>query len=79
MGIIKTSITVPEDILEKAKKISDNFSSVVTEALKEYLRKKVIEKALNSFGKWEDRDKDSVSIVNELRSDRGRDYATRNG
>lgn len=78
MGVVKTSITVPEDILEEAKELSDNFSSVVAEALKEYLRKKKIEKAIKSFGKWEDRGEDSIRIVNELRSEKGRGYGDRN-
>ncbi len=37
---------------------------------RKYIRKKVVEKALQSFGKWENRDKDSTDIVNELRTDR---------
>jgi post-segregation antitoxin (ccd killing protein) len=58
MAIVKTSITIPEEILHQAKRISDNFSSLVTEALKEYLKKKNVEKALASFGKWEEREKE---------------------
>ena len=75
MGMVKTSITIPEDILEQSKELSDNFSSVVAEALREYLRRKRIEKAINSFGKWEMREEDSVGIVNNLRSDQGRAHA----
>ena len=41
-----------------------------------YIRKKSVEKALQSFDKWEDRDKDSTDIVNELRTDR--DYIHHN-
>lgn len=75
---VKTSINIPEDIFNEAKKLSDNFSSVVTEALKEYLRKKKVEKAMSSFGKWEDRDKSSVDIVNDIRKEDKRRYADRN-
>ena len=78
MGMVKTSITIPEDILEQSKELSDNFSSVVAEALREYLRRKRIEKAINSFGKWEMREEDSVYIVNNLRSDQGRAHADHN-
>lgn len=78
MGMVKTSITIPEDILEQSKELSDNFSSVVAEALREYLRRKRIEKAINSFGKWEMREGDSVCIVNNLRSDQGRAHADHN-
>lgn len=75
--MIKTSISIPDDIYEKAKKATDNFSLLVSEALKEYLRKKNINKAVSSFGKWQKRDKDSVEIVNELRKEESRKYANR--
>lgn len=78
MGLVKTSITIPGEILDQAKKISENFSAVVAEALKEYLRKEKIKKAMGSFGKWEERDKSSIEIVNELRKEEGREYAKRN-
>ena len=74
---MKTSITIPDDIYEKAKKLSDNFSLVVTKALQEYMRLQAVEKARKSFGKWKDRDKDSIDIVNEIRADRSRRYADR--
>ena len=73
----KTSVTIPDDILEQAKELSDNFSALVTEAVSDLIRKKKIEKAQKSFGKWAKRDKDSVDIVNELRSEEGRTYARR--
>jgi post-segregation antitoxin (ccd killing protein) len=73
----KTSVTIPDDILEQAKELSDNFSALVTEAVSDLIRKKKIEKAQKSFGKWAKRDKDSVDIVNELRSEDGRTYARR--
>ena len=72
---VKTSINIPDDIFNEAKKISDNFSSVVTEALKEYLRRKKVEKAVSSFGKWGKRDKGSADIVNEIRKEDKRRYA----
>jgi predicted CopG family antitoxin len=65
--MIKTSISIPGDIYTEAKRATDNFSLLVSEALKEYLRKKNIKKAIFSFGKWQERDKDSIEIVNELR------------
>jgi post-segregation antitoxin (ccd killing protein) len=73
----KTSVTIPDDIFEEAKEFSDNFSALVTEAIKDYIRKKKVEKALKSFGQWADRDKDSVTIVNDLRSEDKRTYAKR--
>lgn len=76
MSLVKTSITIPEDVLSQAKEASDNFSSLVTLALKEYLRKKAVKKAINSFGKWEEREESSIEIVNKMRSDK-RGYAKR--
>jgi post-segregation antitoxin (ccd killing protein) len=73
----KTSVTIPDDIFEEAKEFSDNFSALVTEAIKDYIRKKKVEKALKSFGQWSNRDKDSVTIVNDLRSEDKRTYAKR--
>lgn len=68
MSLIKTSITLPEDLLTQAKEASNNFSAIVTEALKEYLRKRAVEKAIDSFGAWEEREESSVEIVNKIRS-----------
>ncbi len=77
MSLVKTSITIPEEVISEAKKTSDNFSALVTEALKEYIKKKNVEKAMASFGKWKDREKSSVEIVKELRKEEGRKYANR--
>lgn len=74
---VKTSINIPDDIFSEAKKLSDNFSFVVVEALKEHLRRKKIEKAVASFGKWEGREKNSVDIVNDMRKEDRRGYADR--
>ena len=73
----KTSITIPDDVFQEAKKLSDNFSSFVTEAVKEHIRKVKVAKGPKSFGKWEERDKKSTDIVKELRSEEGRGYAKR--
>ena len=74
---VKTSINIPEELFNAAKKLSDNFSSVVAEALTEYLRKKKVEKAVSSFGKWGKRDKNSSEIVKEMRKEDKRRYADR--
>ncbi|OHE56186.1 MAG: hypothetical protein A2Z47_14565 [Thermodesulfovibrio sp. RBG_19FT_COMBO_42_12] len=74
---VKTSINIPDDIFDEAKKLSDNFSAVVAEALKEYLRRKKVEKAAASFGKWSKRDKSSAEIVSDMRKEESRRYADR--
>lgn len=76
MSLVKTSITIPEDVLSQAREASDNFSALVTQALKEYLRKKTVKKAIDSFGAWEEREESSVKIVNKIRADK-RGYAKR--
>lgn len=75
---MKTSVTIPDDVYKEAKKQTDNFSLLVSEALKEFLRMKKVEKAKSSFGKWTKRDKASVNIVKDLRKEEGRKYASRN-
>lgn len=77
MHLTKTSITLPDDLLKEAKTISRNFSGLVAEALREYIRQRKIEKAMESFGSWKDREGSSVDMVNELRKEEGRDHAGR--
>lgn len=77
--MVKTSITIPDDIYREAKKLSDNFSLLVSEAIKEYLRMKKVGKAKASFGKWGKRDMASIEIVKDLRKEGHRKYADRNG
>jgi predicted CopG family antitoxin len=76
--MVKTSITIPDDIYREAKKLSDNFSLLASEAIKEYIRMKKVEKAKASFGKWGKRDKTSIEIVKDLRKEEARKYADRN-
>ena len=77
MHLTKTSITLPDDLLKEARSLSKNFSSLVTEALREYIRQRKVQKALESFGSWEQREESSSDIVNELRKEEGRDHAGR--
>ncbi|MCD6570353.1 MAG: type II toxin-antitoxin system CcdA family antitoxin [Deltaproteobacteria bacterium] len=77
MNTIKTSISIPNQVFQEAKDLSDNFSSLVTEALEEYIRKKKIDRAISSFGKLEERRKSSTAIVDGIRTDEGRDYTDR--
>jgi post-segregation antitoxin (ccd killing protein) len=71
----KTSVTIPDNLFEEAKKLSDNFSNFVTEAIEDRIRKVKVERALKSFGKWDERDKESAAIVKDLRSEEGRGHA----
>ncbi|WP_293444453.1 type II toxin-antitoxin system CcdA family antitoxin [Persephonella sp.] len=56
MGVVKKTVSIPEEIYKEAQEISENFSQIVKEALKEYLKKKKKEKILSMAGtlkKWE--------------------------
>jgi len=75
--MVKTSVTIPDDVYKEAKKQADNFSLLVSEAIKEFLRMKKVEKAKASFGKWEKRGQTSVDIVKKLRKEESRRYANR--
>ena len=77
MHLVKTSITLPDDLLQEAKTMSKNVSSLITEALREHIRQLKVQKAMESFGSWKDREDTSVDIVNDLRKERDRDYAGR--
>ncbi len=69
MGLTKKSITISDDLLKEAKGVSDNFSALVADALRAYLKQRKIQKAMESFGSWEDRGKKSVDLVNEMRAE----------
>jgi len=77
MHLTKTSITLPDDLLQEAKAVSKNVSSLIAEALREYLHQRKVQKAMESFGSWKGRDGDSVDVVNSLRKEEERDYAGR--
>ncbi|MDU0459274.1 MAG: type II toxin-antitoxin system CcdA family antitoxin [Geobacteraceae bacterium] len=77
MHLVKTSITLPDDLLQEAKAISKNVSGLITEALREHIRQRKVQKAMDSFGGWKDREDTSVDIVNDLRKEGDRDYAGR--
>ena len=67
MRAIKKTISLDEDIVNQASVISSNFSAVVESALVEYIQHYRVQKALQSFGKWVDREESSAEFVSELR------------
>lgn len=69
MSVIKKTVSLSSDIVEKAQRISSNFSLLVETALRDYLHHYTVKKAKESFGKWQLRDSDSVSLVNDLRKE----------
>jgi len=75
MRLTKTSITLPDDLLQEARTVSKNVSALIAEALREYLHQRKVQKAMESFGAWKSRDGDSIDMVNSLRKEEERDYA----
>ena len=78
MGAIKKTISIEENIAKEAGSISSNFSAVVEAALVEYIHHHRVKKALQSFGKWSSRDKNSADIVDDLRRTDEREDVARN-
>ena len=76
MTAIKKTVSIDEKIAEEASTIAPNFSAVVEAALIEYIQHHRTQKALQSFGKWEERKENSVDIVNELRRKDDREFST---
>jgi hypothetical protein len=74
---MKTSVQIPDEVYRQTKLLSDNFSSVVTQALKDLLKKSKTKKAFKTFGSWESRDKCSAELVNEMRIGREIKHADR--
>ena len=74
---MKTSIKISDELYQQGKNYSKNFSLLVSEALKEYLHKMRVQKAVQSFGTWEKREKKSVAITNDLRRKGNRNYDNR--
>lgn len=77
MITIKKTISIPDELCKKASEISNNFSEAVVIALKEYLLHLKIKKAHESFGQWENREEESIVIVNQLRTEGDRIYVNR--
>lgn len=69
MSVVKKTVSLSSDIVDEVQMISSNFSRVVEVALKEYLHHYHVQAAIESFGKWESRDVDSVTLTNKLREE----------
>lgn len=72
MSIVKKTVSLSSELVEEAKELSTNFSLLVETALRDYLRHYHVTKALESFGTWQPRDVDSVTLVNDMRDDESR-------
>ncbi len=72
MTVVKKTVSLSSELVEEVKNVSSNFSLVVEEALKDYLKHYYVTKALESFGKWQPRTEDSVTLTNEMRKENER-------
>lgn len=73
MGAVKKTVSIDENIVKDAIAIAPNFSAVVETALIEYIQHYRVKKALQSFGKWGERQESSADIVSNLRREDERD------
>ena len=70
MGVVKKTISIPENIYKEAREFSENFSHIVKEALEDYLKKKKKEKILSMAGSLKDWEiKDGLEYENKAREE----------
>ncbi|WP_297453470.1 type II toxin-antitoxin system CcdA family antitoxin [Persephonella sp.] len=70
MGVVKKTISIPENIYKEAREFSENFSHIVKEALEDYLKKKKKEKILSMAGSLKDWEiKDGLEYENKARKE----------
>lgn len=72
MNAVKKAISIDEKIAKEVSALSPNFSAAVKAALVEYIHQHRVQKAINSFGKWAEREESSTYLVAALRSQDGR-------
>jgi hypothetical protein len=77
MNAVKKTISIPKELVKEAIAINHNFSAVVEAALIAYLHYCRVQKAIESFGKWQERTGSSTKLVNKLRQEGNRKYADR--
>ena len=76
MSVVKKTVSIDENVAKEASALNSNFSAIVEAALVEYMHHYRIQKAIQSFGKWESREETSADIVKNLRSHDDRKYVT---
>jgi len=79
MSTIKKTVSIKKNVVKEASALDANFSAVVEAALVDYIHHRRVEKAMQSFGKWGDREKESVDLVRDLRKNDDRKHVTRSG
>jgi len=77
MAVVKKTVSISEDIYREAVGFSKNFSQIINQALKEFIKKKKREKLLSLAGSWEDFEEDGVEFVNRVREENKKASARR--
>ncbi len=68
MPVVKKTISIPEEIYRESKKLSNNFSKVISEALEEYIKKRKKEKLLSLAGTLNSAE-DGKEFVHKMRNE----------
>lgn len=76
MSAIKKTISIDEKVAKEASALNPNFSAIVETALIEYIHQHRLQKAIDSFGKWTEREDTSATIVSNLRKQDEREFTT---
>ena len=68
MPVVKKTVSIPEALYKESKKLSNNFSKVISEALDEYIKKKRKEKLLSLAGALNNGE-DGKEFVDKIRNE----------
>jgi len=68
MSVVKKTVSIPKDLYNESKKLSNNFSKVISEALDEYIKRIKKEKLLSLAGVLNNNE-DGKEFVEIIRSE----------
>ncbi len=68
MRVVKKTVSIPNDLYNESKKLSNNFSKVISEALYEYIKRIKKEKLLSLAGALNNNE-DGKEFVEIIRSE----------
>ena len=69
MPVVRKTVSISEDIYKEAASLSNNFSKVVNEALKEFIKKHKRKNLLSLAGSWNNFKEDGTEFVDRIRED----------
>ena len=69
MSVVRKTVSISEDIYKEAVSLSDNFSKVVNESLKEFIEKNKRKNLLSLAGSWSNFKEDGIEFVDRIRED----------